>query len=249
MENDTQTGSVVADAITQSATASGSRRRTSGLMSQEETRIKGDYERDISEIEAYLSQINSTIIEERSPMEDPLRPRSSSGVSSRPQNLDDAVYNRTTLEKNEVDYATIAKGVREAAKELKMDPQELATIISFETAGTFSPTKKGPTTEWGQHKGLIQFGEPQAKQHGVNWSDPYGSQLGADGAIVDYFKVKGYKEGMSLLDAYSIVNAGAAGLYNRSDTGAGGTAGTVRDKVEKQMSGHKAKARRLLENY
>ena len=54
---------------------------------------------------------------------------------------------------------------------------------------------------------------------------------------------------MSLLDAYSIVNAGAAGLYNRSDAGAGGTAGTVRDKVEKQMSGHKAKARRLLENY
>tara|TARA_R110001606_G_scaffold9487_2_gene40944 strand:+ start:463 stop:1203 length:741 start_codon:yes stop_codon:yes gene_type:complete len=246
MENDTQTGSVVADAIQKSATASGSRSRTRGLMAQEESLIKQDYEQDISEIESYLMQMGDTIREERSPM-------SSSSLapeeSLKPEGLDDVVYKQTALEKNDVDYATIAKGIREAAEELKMDPQELATIVSFETAGSFSPTKKGPTTKWGQHKGLIQFGEPQAKQHGVNWSDPYGSQLGADGAIVDYFKAKGYKEGMSLLDAYSIVNAGAAGLYNRSDAGAGGTAGTVRDKVEKQMSGHKAKARRLLENY
>ncbi len=54
---------------------------------------------------------------------------------------------------------------------------------------------------------------------------------------------------MGLLDAYSIVNAGAPGLHNRSDEAAGGAPGTVKDKVDKQMAGHKAKARRLMEEF
>src|SRR5690606_16799416 len=62
----------------------------------------------------------------------------------------------------------IATGIVETANALGIDPVDLATTISYETGGTFDPTKSGPTTKWGQHRGLIQFGEPQAQQYGVN---------------------------------------------------------------------------------
>lgn len=172
----------------------------------------------------------------------------SEGVT-RPKNYGDVVYENTKLEDNEVDYRALAVGLKESADALGMDVEDLATIVSYETGGTFNPTKAGPTTKWGQHKGLIQFGEVQAKEYGVDWNNPYDSQLGPDGAIVRYFKDRGYKEGMGLLDAYSIVNAGSPGLYDRSDESAGGAPGTVKDKVTRQMSGHKAKARRLIEEY
>lgn len=140
----------------------------------------------------------------------------------------------------------IAQGIRDTAARLGMDPLDLATIISYETAGTFDPTKAGPTTKWGQHRGLIQFGEPQAEQYGVDWSDPVNSQLGAGGAVENYFTASGWRPGMGMLDAYSIVNAGGPGRYNASDTAAGGAPGTVRDKVEQQMDGHRRNAARLL---
>ena len=140
----------------------------------------------------------------------------------------------------------IAAGLIESAQELRMDPEVLATIVSYETAGTFDPRKKGPTTQHGQHEGLIQFGEPQAKQYGVDWSNPVASQLGRNGAVVRYFRDNGWKEGMGMLDAYSIVNAGAPGRYNASDANNGGAPGTVRDKVERQMGAHRMKARALL---
>lgn len=140
----------------------------------------------------------------------------------------------------------VAAGIVETANALGIDPLDLATVISYETAGTFDPTKRGPTTQWGQHRGLIQFGEPQARQHGVDWSDPVGSQLGADGAVASYLRSSGLQPGMGILDLYSTINAGAPGLYNRSDANNGGAPGTVRDKVENQMSGHRAKAAALL---
>ena len=140
----------------------------------------------------------------------------------------------------------LASGIISTANALGMDPVDLATIISYETAGTFDPTKAGPTTQWGQHRGLIQWGEPQAQQYGVDWSDPIGSQLGPDGAIVRYFENAGWQHGMGMLDAYSAVNAGRVGRYNASDANNGGAPGTVRDKVENQMSGHRAKAEALL---
>jgi hypothetical protein len=51
---------------------------------------------------------------------------------------------------------------------------------------------------------------------------------------------------MGMLDAYSIVNAGGPGLYNRTDANNGGAPGTVADKVNNQMSSHRAKAAALL---
>lgn len=140
----------------------------------------------------------------------------------------------------------LASGILSTANALGMDPTDLATIISYETAGTFSPTQAGPTTQWGQHRGLIQFGEPQARQYGVDWNDPLRSQLGPDGAIVRYYRDNGWEPGMGMLDAYSIVNAGGPGLYHRSDANNGGAPGTVADKVNEQMADHRANALRLL---
>ena len=140
----------------------------------------------------------------------------------------------------------IRTGIYQTAQSLGVDPLDVATIISYETGGTFDPLQKGPTTKWGTHRGYLQFGEPQAKQHGVDWSDPVRSQLGPNGAVVSYLRAAGVKPGMGLLDLYSAVNAGAPGLYNRSDEAAGGAPGTVYDKVTQQMGPHRDKAAALL---
>lgn len=140
-------------------------------------------------------------------------------------------------------------GIIETANALGMDPLDLATIISYETAGTFDPLKKGPTTQWGQHEGLIQWGDPQGEQYGVDLSSPeaaLASQLGRNGAIVKYYLDRGWRPGMGMYDAYSIVNAGAPGRWGASDADNGGAPGTVKDKVDKQMAGHRQKALALL---
>ena len=140
----------------------------------------------------------------------------------------------------------IRDGIITTAKSVGIDPTDLATAISYETAGTFDPMKDGPRTQWGQHRGLIQFGEPQARENGVNWDDPIGSQLGENGAIANYLRKAGVKPGMGMMDVYSAINAGSPGLYNRTDANNGGAPGTVRDKVESQMAGHRAKAMALI---
>lgn len=140
----------------------------------------------------------------------------------------------------------LRSGIVATAQALGIDPLDLATAISYETAGTFDPTKAGPTTQWGRHRGLIQFGEPQAAKYGVDWNNPVGSQLGPDGAVARYLRDTGVKPGMGLLDIYSAINAGGVGRYNRTDANNGGAPGTVRDKVETQMAGHRAKAAKLL---
>jgi hypothetical protein len=137
---------------------------------------------------------------------------------------------------------TLQEIINSTAQQLGISPQDLATVISYETAGTFDPLKAGPTTKWGQHRGLLQWGEPQAEKYGVDWKD-----LASQGrAMVNYFKDAGLKPGMGLMDIYSAVNAGRVGRYNASDEAAGGAPGTVADKVNDQMEGHKLKAQALL---
>jgi len=140
----------------------------------------------------------------------------------------------------------IRQGIIDTATALGVSPVDLATVISYETGGTFDPAQPGPTTQFGQHRGLIQFGEPQAVEHGVDWNNAAVSQLGADGAIASYMRNAGVQPGMGLLDLYSAVNAGRVGRYNASDEHNGGAWGTVADKVNFQMSGHKRKAADLL---
>lgn len=148
-----------------------------------------------------------------------------------------------------MDQEELRRLIVETANSIGANPTDLATAISYETGGTFDPLKSGPHTQWGTHRGLIQFGEPQARQYGVDWNDPLHSQLGENGAVAKYFKASGFKPGMSGMDLYSTINAGAPGRYGASDANNGGAPGDVRDKWENQMSAHRAKAERLLDPY
>lgn len=136
-----------------------------------------------------------------------------------------------------------AAALAATAKTLGINPVDLGTVISYETGGTFDPWQRGPTTKWGTHRGLIQFGEPQQRQYGVHQGQSAVDQLGS---VAKYLQDRGVKPGMGILDLYSTINAGAPGRYNASDAAAGGAPGTVRDKVEQQMGAHRAKAESLL---
>lgn len=130
-----------------------------------------------------------------------------------------------------------------------LDPIDVATAISYETGGTFDPVKRGPTTQWGQHQGLIQFGQPQAKQYGADFSNPetaMNSQLDPEtGAVWNYLDKTGVQPGMGLDNIYSAINAGAPGRMNASDANNGGAPGTVADKVA-GMGDHRQKAAAFL---
>ncbi|PAP93986.1 hypothetical protein [Mesorhizobium wenxiniae] len=136
----------------------------------------------------------------------------------------------------------IKKAILDAAAQLGVSPLDLGTAVSYETAGTFDPLKKGPTTQWGQHQGLIQWGQPQAQKYLGGDFSPESQAKG----MVGYLRDTGVKPGMGLLDIYSAINAGGVGKYNASDANNGGAPGTVRDKVEQQMAGHRKNAMGLL---
>ncbi len=135
--------------------------------------------------------------------------------------------------------------INETAEALQVPPHELATLISYETRGSMDPRKAGPTTQWGQHRGLIQFGEPQAKQYGVDFSSPESammSQLGKDGAIVKYALGHGFQPGKhNPLQLYATINAGNPNKTGATDENNGGAPGTVADKYYNQMNAHRAK--------
>lgn len=134
----------------------------------------------------------------------------------------------------------IAQGIIDTAHAIGADPLDLATAISFETGGTFDPRKAGGVTKYGRMRGLIQFGEPQAKQYGVDWSNPVGSQLGPNGAVAKYMKASGFKPGMGMGDLYSTINAGGPGRHGAMDNGS-----SVAQKVA-GMGAHRKKAEALL---
>ncbi|MGN6772617.1 MAG: hypothetical protein ACTHJQ_22625 [Rhizobiaceae bacterium] len=135
----------------------------------------------------------------------------------------------------------LAEALRRAAGQLGVSPVDLGTVVGYETGGTFDPLQKGPVTQWGQHRGLIQWGEPQAAKY-LNGDFSIPSQ--ANG-MVSYLQDAGVKPGMGLLDLYSAVNAGHVGRYNASDANNGGAPGTVADKVQ-TMGPFRQKAEALL---
>jgi hypothetical protein len=137
--------------------------------------------------------------------------------------------------------ADLRTGLVAAAKELGTTPEDLATVISYETGGTFDPSIRGGAGN--RHIGLIQFGPNEQQTYGASQSQSVGEQLQA---VVRYLKHRGFKPGMDILDLYSTINAGSPGRYNASDAGNGGAPGTVRDKVNNQMAGHRRRAQSLL---
>lgn len=93
------------------------------------------------------------------------------------------------------------------ANRLGIDPLDLASIIAFESAGTFSPSKNN-----GQgHFGLIQFGASEARSYGANPNQSFAQQMGAvERYFTDRFKQAGMTPaGASLLQLYTSVIAGS----------------------------------------
>lgn len=134
----------------------------------------------------------------------------------------------------------------EVAKRLGVNAKDILTAISYETGGTLDPWQKGPTTQWGEHRGLIQWGEPQREQYGVTEMSTITEQMMAVGK---YLADSGVKAGDGLLQIYAAINAGDASRVNASDANNGGAPGTVTDKVRDQMSDHQARAEGLLAAY
>ena len=146
---------------------------------------------------------------------------------------------------------TYRTGIIAAAAAMQCSALDFGTVMSFEMGGRWDARIKGPTTEaWGQHRGIIQFGEIQAKTYGVDFSTEQtaiDTQLGPNGAVVKFLRAHGVKNGMGRLPIYSAINAGGVGekYYNRTDANNGGAPGTVREKVER-MGPWEENAKRLL---
>ena len=146
---------------------------------------------------------------------------------------------------------TYRTGIITAAAAMQCSALDFGTVMSYEMGGRWDARRKGPTTQWGQHRGVIQFGEPQAEKYGIDFSTEQtaiDTQLGPNGAVVRYLRDHGVKNGMGRLEIYSAINAGGVGekYYGRSDANNSGAPGSVRDKVNNQMGGHESNARRLL---
>lgn len=135
------------------------------------------------------------------------------------------------------------------AEKRGFNPIDVATAISYETGGTFDPMISGPTTQWGTHRGPIQFGEPQAEKYGIDFSSPNAAWRSSldptSGGVWKYLEDAGVKPGMGLPEIYSAINAGAVGRMGASDANNGGAPGTVADKVA-GMGDHREKAAAFL---
>lgn len=98
-----------------------------------------------------------------------------------------------------------AKSIQAVAQRIGVDPNDLAAIISFETAGTFSPSIKNPTSS---ATGLIQFMPASAKDLDTTTEKlaamPFDEQMQY---VERYFKERGFdgSRKRNIADAYTAV--------------------------------------------
>lgn len=127
-----------------------------------------------------------------------------------------------------------------------LTPEDVLAIISYETAGTFNKNQPGPTTQWGQHVGLIQWGEPQRAEYGITDDSTVLEQMEAIG---DYLSDRGFTDKMGIEQAYAAINAGGVSdaHLGMTDENNGGAPGTVSEKVSEQFGPHYENARAVLD--
>lgn len=136
-----------------------------------------------------------------------------------------------------------ARALMAAAQRLGVSPLDLATIISFETGGTFSPSKWGGAG--GNYMGLIQFGGPERRQYGANPNQSFEEQV--TGPVVRYFqdRFKGVgmsTQGATLEDLYTTVLAGNP----RANRNARDSFGTSARSGVAAMGPHRQKALQMF---
>lgn len=126
-----------------------------------------------------------------------------------------------------------------AAQKLGVSPLDLATIIGFETAGSYSPSKRGGAG--GNYMGLIQFGRQERKDYGANPGQSFEEQV--QGPVVRYFqdRFKGVgrsTQGAGLLDLYRTVLGGNpnANINGKDSFGTSPASGVARMGPHRQES-------------
>lgn len=136
-----------------------------------------------------------------------------------------------------------ARALISAAGKLGVSPLDLATIISFETGGTFNPGKWGGSGN--NYLGLIQMGGPERKKYGANANQSFEEQV--QGPVVRYlqdrFKTRGMStQGADLLTLYRTVLGGnpKASLTRTDGNGVTPASGVAR------MGPHRQKALRMF---
>lgn len=140
----------------------------------------------------------------------------------------------------------LVEAARAVEAERGIPAEQLLSIFSFETAGTLDPWKAGPTTQWGQHRGLIQWGEPQARQYGVSRDSTIRDQVFA---AADYLGDRGYRPGMRMENMYAAVLAGDANRTGVGDLHNGGVARSASHATQTQFGPHTSAATSLLQRF
>lgn len=97
-----------------------------------------------------------------------------------------------------------AEAIRQSAERLGVNPNDLAALISFETAGTFNPAQRN--LAGGSATGLIQFMPATARELGTTTEALAKMSFAEQMSYVEkYFKSRGAKGGESLGDLYDMV--------------------------------------------
>lgn len=130
-----------------------------------------------------------------------------------------------------------ASAVVTTANSLGINPYDLATLISYETAGRFDPNIRGGKNN--AHVGLIQFGAWEQKKYGIRKGMSFEEQMGA---VAAYLKDRGAKPGDDLLTLYKIVNGGNRNVSGKASDGNG----TIEQHVAKMRLQHAANAAKFL---
>lgn len=162
-------------------------------------------------------------------------------MSSPPPSTDyDSLAKRFGIDLAPSEPAPTSQGdsLTRAASTLGIDPVDLGSIISFESAGSFDPHKVGGAGN--KYKGLIQFGPDEQKKY-YRPNDTFDSQL--QNGVVPYFQDRFRKagrntSGASLEDLYTTVIAGNPNA-NRDAKDANGV--SARIGTQKILAEHRPK--------
>lgn len=119
-------------------------------------------------------------------------------------------------------------GINRVAAARGLNPRDLASVISYETGGTFDSNKWGG--KGGNYMGLIQFGPNERKQFGVREGMPVGEQFDSVNA---YLKARGGSN-TDLAGLYRTINGGNINAAMSASDGNG----TIAQHVEKIAREH-----------
>ncbi len=97
-----------------------------------------------------------------------------------------------------------AQALIASARQMGVDPADLAAIFSFETGGTLSPNEPGRGAARGR-VGLIQAGPNEMRAYGIRPGQTFEQQMKG---VQRYLISRGVRPGMGLEDLYAIVNGG-----------------------------------------